>query len=37
MDVDEQSAIKNEYKGKIYFFCGKNCEQTFSKNTGKFS
>ncbi len=37
MGVDEKSAIKKEHKGKIYYFCNRNCEQNFSKNPVKFA
>ncbi|MBI1972310.1 MAG: YHS domain-containing protein [Candidatus Aenigmarchaeota archaeon] len=37
MEVDEKSALKREHKGKFYYFCSKNCEQTFEKSPEKFT
>ncbi|OGD54501.1 YHS domain-containing protein [Candidatus Bathyarchaeota archaeon RBG_13_38_9] len=38
MDVDENKTdLKNEYKGKIYFFCNPSCKQTFEKNPEQYA
>ncbi len=37
MNVDEKSAIKKDYKGKIYYFCSPSCVQAFEKNPQKFA
>ncbi len=37
MEVDEQKAqFKTEYKGKIYYFCSRNCLLAFIKNPEQF-
>ncbi|MBI3413102.1 MAG: YHS domain-containing protein [Candidatus Aenigmarchaeota archaeon] len=36
MNADEKSAFNKDYRGRFYYFCSKGCEQTFTKNSGKF-
>ena len=34
--VENEAAATSEYKGKIYYFCSKNCKEKFDKNPEKY-
>jgi len=36
MTVNENTPIKAEYKGSIYYFCSANCQAEFKINSKKF-
>lgn len=37
MEVDEEkAAVKAEYKGKMYYFCTRSCEEAFKKEPEKY-
>lgn len=37
MDVDENTELKSEYKGKSYYFCCAPCKDTFDKEPKKYA
>ena len=38
MDVDEnETELKSEYKGVMYFFCNPSCKETFEKNPEQYT
>ncbi|MBI5678165.1 MAG: YHS domain-containing protein [Planctomycetes bacterium] len=36
MEVHKDKALKLEHDGKTYYFCSKNCEETFKKEPSKY-
>ncbi len=36
MEIDPRRALEHEYQGKIYHFCGSNCEAHFKQDPEKF-
>ncbi|MBP1912784.1 YHS domain-containing protein [Thermococcus stetteri] len=36
MEVDENTEIKVEYKGKVYYFCSPGCRAEFEANPEKY-
>ena len=36
MEIDPRRALEHEYQGKIYHFCGSNCEAHFKKDPERF-
>jgi len=36
MEIDPRRALEHEYQGKIYHFCGPNCEAHFKQDPEKF-
>jgi len=36
MEVGEDTAFKTLYKGKVYYFCSRQCKETFDKDPEKY-
>jgi YHS domain-containing protein len=37
MQVDTAKALKSEYKGKTYYFCSRQCKDSFDKNPAQYA
>jgi Cu+-exporting ATPase len=36
MDVDPAAAVRTEYKGQTYYFCGNKCKEKFDLNAALY-